>query len=174
MKYSMVILLGLLAQVATASPIVIPSHSNLLERADVVVTATFVKTDETEERRRIGPHDAQRILSSFRIDSVLKRKSARPEIVVGHYRQPPSNSPFDAVRLTTQHFSFIAFSDPNEKYLIYLKKQKSGAYAPVTGEIDPQFSFWKLNYKKETIAEQSPAGDSKTRAAGAASGTPEE
>ena len=155
MKKTAIAILALFAQLAVGSPRVIPSHSNLLERADLVITASFGKTEETEERRRLGPHDARRVLSHFKIDSVLKGKHSGPTVVVGHYRHPPSKSPFEAVRLTTQKFSFIAFSDPNEKHLMYLKKQETGAYAPVTGELDPQFSFWKLNYKKETIAEQS-------------------
>ena len=155
MKRIVIATLAMVANVATASPRVIPSHSNLLAQADLVVTASFVKTDETEERRRLGPHDAQRVLTTFKIDSILKGNSSDQTVTVGHYLPPPSKSPFDAVRLTTHHFSFIAFRDPNEKYLIYLKKQKTGAYAPVTGEIDPQFSFWQVEYKKETIAEQS-------------------
>ena len=155
MKKTAIAILALFAQLAVASPRVIPSHSNLLERADLVITASFVKTEETEERRRIGPHDARRVLTHFKIDSILKGKHSNQTVVVGHYLPPPSTSPFEAVRLTTHHFSFTAFSDPTEKYLIYLKKQKTGAYAPVTGELDPEFSFWKLDHKKETIAEQS-------------------
>lgn len=152
------LMLALLAQVGWASPRIIPTHSNLLSRADLVITGTFVKTEETEERRRIGQHDARRILTHFKIDSVVKGTPSGTEVVVGHYRQPPSDSPFDAVRITTQHFSFIAFSNTTEKCLIYLKEQGPGVYAPVTGEIDPQFSFWNLEYKRETIAEP-PAPD---------------
>lgn len=159
MKKTIIVIFVLTAQVTMAAPRIIPSHSNLLERADLVVTASFVKTEETEVRRRLGPHDARRVLTHFTIDSVLKGKLSSPTVVVGHYRQPPSNSPFNAVRLTTHHFSFIAFTNVNEKYLIYLKKQDTGAYAPVTGEIDPQFSFWKLEYKKEAIAEPKDALD---------------
>lgn len=159
MKYTIIFLASQVAQVASAAPIVIPSHSNLLERADLVVTASFVKTEQTEERRKIKQHDARRVLSHFKIDSVLKGKPSEPEIVAGHYAKPPSKSHFDSVRLTADHLSFISFTKSHDKYLIYLKKQKTEAYAPVTGEINPQYSFWKLESKKET-AEQSPAGDS--------------
>jgi hypothetical protein len=144
---------ALLAQVATASPRIIPTQSNLLSRADLVITATYVTTEETEERRRIGQHDARRILAHFRIDCVMKGTPTGTEVIVGHYLQPPSDSPLDAVRISTQHFSFLVFSNTTEKYLIYLKEQGEGVYAPVTGEIDPQFSFWNLEYKGATIAE---------------------
>lgn len=159
MRYTIILLFSLLAQVVSASPIVIPSQSNLLERADLVITASFVKTVKTEERRKIRHHDATRVLSHFKVDSVLKGKLAAAEVILGHYAKPPMKSQFDEVRLTTHHFSFISFKKSHEKYLIYLKKQDSGAYAPATGEVDPQYSFWKLESKKETIAEQSPGGD---------------
>jgi hypothetical protein len=138
---------------------VIPSQSNLLERADLVITASFVKTVKTEERRKIRQHDATRVLSHFKVDSVLKGKLATSEVILGHYAKTPKESQFDEVRLTTDHFSFISFKKSHETYLIYLKKQDSGAYAPATGEVDPQYSFWKLESKQETIAEQSPGGD---------------
>jgi len=154
MKYTFILLSVLIAQVVSASPIVIPSQSNLLERADLVVTASFVKTEQTEERRTIKRHDARRVLSYFKIDSVLKGKHSKPDIVLGHYAKPPSKSQFDEVRLTTDHFSFISFRKSHHKYLIYLKEEKSGAYAPATGEIDPQHSFWRLESKKEATAEQ--------------------
>ena len=153
-KYTIIFLFSLLAQIVSASPIVIPSHSNLLERADLVITASFVKTVKTEERRKIRHHHATRVLSHFTIDSVLKGKLAEPDVVVGHYARPPKKSQFDEVCLTTWHFSFISFKKSHDKYLIYLKKQKSGKYTPVTGEIDPQYSFWKLESKKESTAEQ--------------------
>ena len=155
MKITGIVVFAMLAQVALASPRIIPSHSNLFERADMVIVGKFVKTDATDTHRKIRHFDTVEAWSTFDVITILKGSPSNSVVSIMHYKQVSPPSDWDAVRTTVgTPFSLISFTKQYEHYMIYLKSDGKGGSLPVTGAIDPQFSFWKLEYKKETYAEQ--------------------
>ncbi len=159
MNKTIMMLLAVLTQSVWAAPRFVPAHSNLLERAQVVVIGRCVMTQHTEEHRKLERRDGILVLSRFKIEAVLKGSPSEPEVVVRHYRPTPPITPLDAVYATTDNVAFIAFHKVGQTYLIYLNKTADTNYAPVTGESDPQYSFWPLDRMKRGPAEPSPSGD---------------
>lgn len=145
----------MVGNVASAAPRLMPTHSNLLEQADVVIVGKFEKTDATKIHRKIKHFDTVEVWSSFQTTAVLKGFPSNAVVSIKHYQQVSPPSDFDAVRTTVgTPFSLISFVKRYEHYMIYLKSNGKGRYTPVTGAVDPQFSFWRLEYKKESYAEQ--------------------
>lgn len=160
MKRLAVFTLLVVAHVASAAPRLIPTHSVLLAQADVVIVGKFEKTETTEAHRKIKHFDTVEVWSSFQVTSVLKGSPSNTVVSIKHYKQVSPPSDFDALRTTVgTPFSLISFAKRHEHYMIYLKSDGKGRYLPVTGAVDPQFSFWKLEYKKEGYAESGGAGD---------------
>jgi len=155
MKILTILTFLLVAHVASASPRLMPSHSNLLERADVVIVGKFLKTVATEGHRKIRHFDTVEAWTFFEVTTVLKGSPSNTVVSIMHYKQVSPPSDWDAVRIWVgTPFSLVSFVQQYEHYMIYLKSEGKGKYLPVTGALDPQFSFWKLEYKKETYAEQ--------------------
>lgn len=150
MKILTILTFLLLAHVASASPRLMPTHSNLLERADVVIVGKFVKTDATEVHRKIRHFETVEVWSIFEVTTVLKGSPSNAVVSIMHYKQVSPPSYWDSVQTTVGiPFSLISFVQQYEHYMIYLKSDGKGKYLPVTGALDPRFSFWKLEYKKE-------------------------
>jgi hypothetical protein len=136
------------AHAAAASPLTIPSHSNLLENADLVIIAHFIKTDETEMHRKVSSLDAVAVWSDFQVTAFLKGSSSNQVATVMHYKPLPPASGFWPVQMTSgPRFSFVSFIKSYQHYLIYLKSDGNKRYFPVTGVEDPEYSFWKLSSK---------------------------
>ncbi len=155
MKRLAILTFLVVSHVASSAPRLMPTHSNLLEQADVVIVGRFEKTDATETHRKIKHFDTVEVWSSFQVTSVLKGSPSNSVVTIKHYQQVSPPSDFGAVRTTVgTPFSLISFAKRYEHYMIYLKSDGKGRYLPVTGAVDPQFSFWKLEYKKEGYAEQ--------------------
>jgi len=148
MRIRIIITLILLAHAAAASPLTIPSHSNLLENADVVIIGHFMKTDETEIHSKISSLDAVAVWSDFQVTAFLKGYSSKQVATVMHYKPLPPASGFWPIQMTSgPRFSFVSFIKSYQHYLIYLKSDGNKRYLPVTGAEDPEYSFWKLSSK---------------------------
>lgn len=160
MKNASIVIFTILAQVALAFPRIIPSHANLFKQADVVIIGKFVRTDVTDIHQTIKYLDTVRVWSSFEITTILKGSPSNSIVSIAHFKQVSNPTAREAIRTTAgTQFSLISFTPTNAHYVIYLKSDGAGKYIPVTGDIDPQFSFWKLDYKRESDNEATPTSD---------------
>lgn len=111
------------------------SDQELLEKSDLVVIATPTTSADTQERTDLPGFLALHVIgveTGFAISAVVKGDKALKNFVLHHYRadgDPSFRGP-----------NFIAFKpDEKRKFLLFLKREADGRYAPTVGQVDPGF-----------------------------------
>jgi hypothetical protein len=119
-------------------------YDRLTKEADAIVIATPVSVQDTAERTtlpniaRVGTNNVSSAIpaigveTTFTVLSVLKGETNTTTIVFHHLREAEKAvAEFNAPGL-------VAF-DPAEKkrFLLFLKRESDGRYAPLTGQTDP-------------------------------------
>jgi hypothetical protein len=133
----------LLGSAAFARPVESWPYDKLTKEADLIVIATPTSVHDTAERTtfpNIVRTDTNNVRSAipaigvettFTILSVLKGNTSTNAFVFHHLREaekiPSINGP-----------ALVAF-DPKERkrFLLFLKREEDGRYAPLTGQTDP-------------------------------------
>jgi hypothetical protein len=111
------------------------TYQQMFDRADLVAFAQPVSTNATSEQTvlpDIGPPiHVVGVETKFAVELVLKGHKATKEFVLHHYRDVKS-----AVYINGPYL--VAFTPGvNESYLLFLKKEADGRYAPINGQTDP-------------------------------------
>jgi hypothetical protein len=117
------------------------TYQELHDQADIVVIAKHTATKDTTEQAvlpNIAPDVHVIGLSSdFDIEVVLKGDSSLKKLTLHHYRLVPlppdqmmDNGP-DLVSFDSDHY--------NTRYLLFLRRESDGRYAPVSGQTDPRY-----------------------------------
>jgi hypothetical protein len=119
-------------------------YDKLTEKADLIIIATPVSVHETAEKTtlpNIVRTDTNNVRSAipaigvettFTILSILKGDTNISTFVFHHLREADKRGPgFNEPQL-------VAF-DPkeNKRFLLFLKREPDGRYAPLTGQTDP-------------------------------------
>jgi hypothetical protein len=122
------------------------TFKEMLDRADLVVIATALKTKDTKERKKLididtnihttAPEQLQDevigVETEFQTRLILKGPKGVTKFLLHHYRstwneQEVANGP-----------NFIEIpSNRHGTFLMFLAREKDGRYAPVTGQFDP-------------------------------------
>jgi len=132
------------AFVADARLIYLQPIRELEKEMDVIAVAKPVSTKDTDERTNFLYFNRPAIVglsSEFQVLFILKGDANLKKLVVHHYRLAETNRPifFDGP-------TFISLDTTNEpRYLLFLKREPDGRYAPFD-QIDPSVtSMFKLN-----------------------------
>ena len=108
------------------------TYQEMFDKADLVVIARTVSTNDTDERSALLDLKVIGVISEFKSLLVLKGSQNVTTFQLHHYRlQSESdenvvNGP-DLVRITR----------PRQSFLLFLIKEKDKRYAPVGGQTDP-------------------------------------
>lgn len=125
-------------------------QEDLKRKADLIVIGTVRSTHD------IGGHTGKPGLSvpvetRFDIESVLKGPTGVKSVIVRHERLSErfANGYIinkDGSRtILIDPLTFIVFHPRKRvRYLMYLTRRADGAYVPVTGQYDPNYSFFQL------------------------------
>lgn len=112
------------------------SYAEMFDKADLVVVAKRVETKDTSEHTTLPDIkpviNVIGIVTKFESLLVIKGGKDVKEFQLHHYRfeSERSKSLVDTANL-------IEFSWEHPAYLLFLKKERDGRYAPVTGQTDP-------------------------------------
>ena len=145
-------------------------YDKLWDAADIVVIIEPLKTENNDDKLQI-PWDPkgewQGLTTHFKVHSILKGGPLGGEIVLKHFDLKPSPpSPQTTIHTDGDGF-FIHFTsgplhydetiskdgkeisrhsleNQTPVFLAFLKKTPAGEFVPVTGQIDPVFSFRDL------------------------------
>lgn len=123
--------------------IAIPSYRTLLERSDIVVIARPTAVTETKDRIDLPGSTSDRkgvsgtgVATTFRVSAVLKGDKELKEFVLHHYRLAFNGTglPFAII-----NGPGLVHFDPSkdDRYLLFLVREKDGRYAPTAGQVDP-------------------------------------
>jgi hypothetical protein len=120
------------------------TYEEMFDRADLVVIARFVSTDDTDEHVALRenvpePVDVIGVTSQFNTCLVIKGPRNIAKFQLHHYRLsgPPVGNGPSLVRVAPGR---------QPAFLLFLVKESDGRYAPVTGQTDPAaFSVLELN-----------------------------
>ena len=109
------------------------TYQEMFDDADLVVIGRFVATKDTDERSAILDLPVIGVLSEFETRLILKGGAEVTTFRLHHYRfgsvasKEIVNCPF-----------LIDFPEKyHPRYLLFLRKEREGVYAPVTGQTDP-------------------------------------
>jgi len=112
------------------------SYQEMFDQADLVVIAKPTATKDTEEKGRVadfsGPYEVIAVATELEASVIMKGEKTTNQFVLHHYRlahpdQPVANGP-----------NLVAFNPKaHHSFLLFLKKEGDGRYAPVTGQQDP-------------------------------------
>ena len=111
------------------------TYQELFDKADLVAIGRPISTTETKEESNLSdifPNVAVVGLSTnFELGLVMKGENSTRKIVLHHYRVRDSE--------ILENGPFLAAFDPkqNASFLLFLKREADGRYAPVTGQTDP-------------------------------------
>jgi hypothetical protein len=122
------------------------SYDRLAKEADLIVIATPISTRDTAERTTlpgIERVDANKVRSAipaigvettFTTLAVLKGDAKIAKVVFHHLREA-------APKLSLDGPGLVAFDSKEKKrFLLFLKREPDGRYAPLTGQTDPDGS----------------------------------
>jgi hypothetical protein len=150
---------GIPCQEVMARPIKVWTKSELMEKADLVVVAIPVGSQESS-----GVPSAENgwivgVETTFRIEALLKGKVSDPPpslptaIVVGPHDSNRKKLP--EMRITVSHYrhaaghehavdgpTYVRFDGQSREYLLFLKKTSQSSYEPLSGQHDPYFSVF--------------------------------
>jgi len=115
------------------------TYQELFDHADLVVVGMPISTQDTNEPG--GPPewpDVQWVMevnTEFQVSVVMKGDKALKKFTLHHYRFKDKRRPVNAPNL-------VAFDPPftpetSGRFLLFLKLQSDGRYAPVSGQLDP-------------------------------------
>jgi hypothetical protein len=136
------------------------SYQDLLRAADIVVVAEPVANENNADRWEWIPEFAQGVTTTFKVLGYLKDGGAGGDTIrVKHFiytKGCPANGgrminfvvgPLDI----DANFTIKGKSEPwrftrlQPRWLAFLKKTSDGFFIPVSGQIDPNFSFQELH-----------------------------
>jgi hypothetical protein len=114
------------------------SDQELFDQSDLVVIATPTTSADTKERVDLPGFPAQPVIgveTAFAVSAVVKGDKELKNVILHHYRAneersgPVANEPI-----------LIAFKpEEKRKFLLFLKREADGRYAPTVGQVDPGF-----------------------------------
>ena len=105
----------------------------MFNKADLVVIARVVATKDTDERSTILTINVIGVVTEFRTHLVLKGNQNIKTFQLHHYRVA-SKADLETV---ANGPSLIRFSFEHPAFLLFLRREPDGKYAPVTGQEDP-------------------------------------
>lgn len=112
------------------------TYHEMFEKADLVVIATFKSSRDTTEQTNLQdlshPVSVIGVVTEFKSNLVLKGPRNITTFQLHHYRL---HSPDDV--MVENGPNLIRFTGAHPTYLLFLVRQGSGLYAPVTGQTDP-------------------------------------
>ena len=159
MKTKIVVVVGivtllLIVTVCLARPVQMFDYDKMTAKADLVIIATPVAIKRLEEKCDLPgvrwnnqPIRVLGLETTFEVSVCFKGKlpaKKKPKVVLHHYRleNPQLAEVPNAVQLL--HLK----AGDRSQYLMFLKREKDGRYAPFNGQTDPIYSVEKLQNMK--------------------------
>ncbi|MGA2544518.1 MAG: hypothetical protein ABSG78_23455 [Verrucomicrobiota bacterium] len=130
------VLLLVSAGIVGARPVRLFSYQELLDKSDLIVIAKPVSTQEKADQAvspPMWPESFVGLSTEFDVSLVVKGDNSLKKIVLHHYRfaKPEDDDPVDGLHL-------VSFDPAKKKsYLLFLKKEADGRFAPINGQQDP-------------------------------------
>jgi hypothetical protein len=129
------------------------SYQELLAQSDLAVIATPTTCTNTEEQINLPGFVGQRVTgvnTTFSVSGVLKGDKALKDFVFHHYRPAPDGVIVD----NGPTFVYLAVaekpSSPKRTYVLFLRQEVDGRYAPVVGQTDPGIAVREVEGVYET------------------------
>ncbi len=119
------------------------SYQELFDTADLVIVAKSISTKDIKEPQKQPPAPTTGLVAvatEFEIQGVMKGDKTLKKCTLVHFRlknpsEPRINGPLLVQFDPKQH----------EAFLLFLHRQPEGEYAPVSGQMDPQFAAMRLD-----------------------------
>ena len=129
-------------------------YERLMKESDLVVFATAVKTEATDEKftHSLWPHELVGQNTTFDIRFALKGEPPKGKLTVLHFKFGGLKAGVSAdegwfiingpslVVFRPAYVSMVKNAKWTPEYLLFLRKLKDGRYEPVSGRIDPAFA----------------------------------
>jgi hypothetical protein len=133
--------------IVAARAVRIWSYQELLEKSDLVVIASVTANNDTMEHIDLPGFQGQRVIgveSRFAVSAVLKGDKTLKDFFLHHYRPGPDGM----IVPNGPTFVYFAVSEngstPQRTYMLFLKREADGRYAPVVGQSDPGLGVREL------------------------------
>ncbi len=114
------------------------SDQELYDQSDLVVIAAPTTSADTRERTDLPGLLSQHVIgveTGFVVSAVVKGDKELKNVILHHYRVDEERS-----GLVVNGPNLIAFkSEEKRKFLLFLKREADGRYAPTVGQLDPGF-----------------------------------
>ena len=156
-----VLVFSLLNRVASARPVKMWSFEELNDSADLVVVGTALSSADT--KGHVYPNAKGdtwiSVDTKFTVNGTLKGNPKGDTLTVRHLRFFTKKG----IVAIVNGPSFVKFNPKlKNRYLIFLKRTEDGVYEPLTGQFDPDGSFFLLN-KYHVTKENEPAGGDRNK-----------
>jgi hypothetical protein len=137
------------AGIVAARVVRIWSTQELLDKSDLVVTATLKATNDTKEHIDLPGFVGEHVIgvdSQFAVSAVLKGDRSKTNIVLHHYRASDGTN----ISHVPNGPTFVSFAPPEKstsvprEYVLFLVREADGRYAPVVGQTDAGLGIKEL------------------------------
>lgn len=121
------------------------SFQEMFDRADIVAIASPLATNDTREDTVVAADlHAIGVNTQFKIHLVLKGNKDIKNLVVHHYRHVEGK----VVVMNAPEVVVFDLKHSNDVYLMFLKKESDGRFAPFSGQEDPRAAFYLLKFPR--------------------------
>ena len=129
--------------IAIARPVQLWSIEELKEQADVVLIGSVAATEDAQgfTYENAAADTWVKVDTVFQVETVFKGKLEADTVAVRHERYFGQEAEVQVV----DGPAFIAFdAEQKQRYLIFLKRTEGGTLEPLSGQYDPEFSFFRI------------------------------
>jgi hypothetical protein len=139
------------------------SHAELFKQAEIVLIVRPSSTRDSKAGDPVVeiPGDAGRnyltpIVTRCKVLAVVKGDLVKKEVILPHYRLDMKKAESNGIHGILNGPSLVTFAMPkidfaefeglqcDRDYLVFLKREQDGDFTFVTGQIDPEFSVFRL------------------------------
>jgi hypothetical protein len=106
----------------------------VFDKADLVVIAQVVTTEDTDERSTVLTHSAIGLITEFRTQLILKGENSIKSFQLHYYRLASKS---DAQTIANGPALIEIPEGKHPTYLLFLIREADGRYAPATDQTDP-------------------------------------
>ncbi len=130
-----------------ARPVQILTVEEQYQQADLVVIASAVETRDLLAQQPAAADAWRAVQTDFLVEAIVQGNPPRLGeegkhiVTVEHFRYQDKSAEVSVVDSPT----FVEFNPQlKHRYLLSLKRMEGGHYAPVSGQMDPGLSFFRL------------------------------
>src|SRR6185295_4414116 len=118
------------------------TEDQMRKASDWIVMGKVSATRDLDESSTLNGHKCRGVETTFTISRVLKGDSTNPRTIVLHHYRLDQN-----IEYSYAPYLLNLNANRTDEYLLYLLKEGTGRFVPVSGQVDPASDAVRMRHK---------------------------